>query len=1303
MDAFGHHSPGATYSKKHLIVPPLKKGEVLLMKKTLLLAVVLCTFGVQLGFAQSQSVPERIEAYSLVSGPKKQIQRTAGPVFSETVVIKDAPWMRLLFTEANLGAGSYLQLTSLKDGATQRLNAKTLAQWGNTSAYFNGNAVRVELFAAPGDQNIFVSMNELVVGEYASDADPETKSVCGISDDRTSSNNPAVGRIINVGCTGWIVSNGIHVTAGHCVKDLSKVNLLEFNVPASLPDGTIQFASPDDQYAINTSSIKSRNNGPGDDWATFDVFNNPNTNLQPIAAQGASFNVVQDLGPTNIRITGYGVDSGADNQTQQTHVGPNDGSSGTILRYETDTKGGNSGSPVIDTATGNAIGVHDAGGCFLIFGSNKGTSTYNKEFWTALGMSNSQPYVSTAYVLDRSGSMAGTPLKGAKESANKGISLMAMGEEVSVVSFNGSASTNLGLTFINDNTQRNAAYAAVNSLGAGGSTSIGAGLLEACNLLSNSTAPALNAVLLSDGFHNTAPSPADGRACIQALGGTVTTPPFKKESDSASGGRIHAIAFGTGADQVLLASLAASTGGLFLFVPETNDPLALADLFLTIQGEIDGDQRFGSFAGTLSAPQEEVISFSIGSDTFKEEVTLIWDDLNADLDLSLEKPDGTVIDRTNWESMSSVSRVEGPGIEYFTLNVPEPGEWKARIVATSGAAEYALVLSGLSDIQMEVFFDKNEYAPGAPILLSAALSEDVSVPESVLGPVTGATVTAEVVTPTTAGVTFMAMQKASSIEDALPGILRTADKQYIAEGGTVLFTTETITLFDDGLHGDGEAGDGVYANRYTNTQNEGTYSFTVTAEGTSPAGNGFLRESSVATVVTATALQQYALAVTATIPAGVAVSPADANGESDGSTPFDRLYDEGAVVTLTAEAAAANGFVFEKWVIDDTLMVETPSVELTITADRSAEAVYLPALPHAYVLLADNMVYLNGQSASDGLVHSNGRILFDNGLPSVHTGDVSAVRAIQVGAYQTVDGDVTSGRAVRVNPNGGVTGTISEGASVDEVSPPALSFRGGNTNIGVAPNTSLDLAPGYYGHVRVGNQATLNLVEGEYFFHRLSVGENGTINAKVDDNTTTVNVVRDARFATASTVNVFSNGDAGSRFLTINSLLGDISVGSGSEVSGSLIAPAGTVYIGEKVSYRGAICAKNIQIEQGAVVYHHTSTRSSTLAMELVSSPDRSEATRSDKAVPSEISLEANYPNPFNPTTTIRFTLPQTEHVRLSVYDMLGREVALLIDSSIGAGQHSVVFDASHLSNGTYLYRLVAGGESFTGRMLLLK
>ena len=93
------------------------------------------------------------------------------------------------------------------------------------------------------------------------------------------------------------------------------------------------------------------------------------------------------LAPPTIRITGYGVDFNdpTRNQTQQTSNGPNAGSAVTTMRYQVDTEGGSSGSPVIDDATGEAVGVHTNGGCNQAGGgSNSGTSTFNTAFWNAL-------------------------------------------------------------------------------------------------------------------------------------------------------------------------------------------------------------------------------------------------------------------------------------------------------------------------------------------------------------------------------------------------------------------------------------------------------------------------------------------------------------------------------------------------------------------------------------------------------------------------------------------------------------------------------------------------------------------------------------------------------------------------------------------------------------------------------------------------------------------------------------------------------------------------------------------------------
>jgi len=89
--------------------------------------------------------------------------------------------------------------------------------------------------------------------------------------------------------------------------------------------------------------------------------------------------------------------------------------------------------------------------------------------------------------------------------------------------------------------------------------------------------------------------------------------------------------------------------------------------------------------------------------------------------------------------------------------------------------------------------------------------------------------------------------------------------------------------------------------------------------------------------------------------------------------------------------------------------------------------------------------------------------------------------------------------------------------------------------------------------------------------------------------------------------------------------------------------------------------------------------------------------------IPESFALNQNYPNPFNPDTRITFELPVASHVRVTVYDILGRPVAVLADEQYLPGQHAVRFDAGRLSSGTYIYEVVAGGFTARRTMMLLK
>jgi hypothetical protein len=90
-------------------------------------------------------------------------------------------------------------------------------------------------------------------------------------------------------------------------------------------------------------------------------------------------------------------------------------------------------------------------------------------------------------------------------------------------------------------------------------------------------------------------------------------------------------------------------------------------------------------------------------------------------------------------------------------------------------------------------------------------------------------------------------------------------------------------------------------------------------------------------------------------------------------------------------------------------------------------------------------------------------------------------------------------------------------------------------------------------------------------------------------------------------------------------------------------------------------------------------------------------------AIPTKLEVYQNFPNPFNPITTIKWQLPERAFVTLKIYDVLGREVVTLVDEELNAGQHETVYNASGISSGVYFYKIKAGSFVETKKMILLK
>jgi V8-like Glu-specific endopeptidase len=322
-------------------------------------------------------------------------------VIRETVRAGAVPWMQVLFDEgANLGEHSYVIITSLYDRDFQYFNAKSLKDWYFRSAFFKGNAVEVELYVAPNEQDISLRIVGMTVGEFlGDDINVMTgRTQCGPTDDRSSTSIPMRdGRLMPLGCTGWTTAGGFYLTAGHCVNvSSSSLQIMEFDVPASLCNGTTQPAAVTNQYPVNYGHRDWQEAGVGDDWGIYDVNANSNTGLTPNEARRSYYHLTKANPSASIQIRGFGTDDvpvgctgyrNADNQTLQWHTGTNLGENVTSStdidwEYQTDTEGGNSGSAVRasgvlpDADLHHAIGIHTHGGCTNPLGSggNHGTS-----------------------------------------------------------------------------------------------------------------------------------------------------------------------------------------------------------------------------------------------------------------------------------------------------------------------------------------------------------------------------------------------------------------------------------------------------------------------------------------------------------------------------------------------------------------------------------------------------------------------------------------------------------------------------------------------------------------------------------------------------------------------------------------------------------------------------------------------------------------------------------------------------------------------------------------------------------------
>jgi hypothetical protein len=285
-------------------------------------------------------------------------------IFSHLVQVPEAAWIRLYFSELELERGSVIRISSLLDGETQMLDAAAARVWNNSSAYFNGDRVLVELVAGAGTLNNRVAV-EQVAAEFAGQThDPEgVGGQCGIcgTDGRVVTNENWAGRLMPVGCTASVYNTcSCLVSAGHCV---SSNLVIQFNVPPSQANCSLVNPPVNDQFPI--TDVISQSGGVGADWAVMKAGVN-GVGQTPYGRYELlrRFATTSAASGDSVDLWAFGVDVTCANNQRQQRSG---GTVGTIfsgfMNFNADIRSGSSGSAVV--RDGEIIGIvtHCTIGC----------------------------------------------------------------------------------------------------------------------------------------------------------------------------------------------------------------------------------------------------------------------------------------------------------------------------------------------------------------------------------------------------------------------------------------------------------------------------------------------------------------------------------------------------------------------------------------------------------------------------------------------------------------------------------------------------------------------------------------------------------------------------------------------------------------------------------------------------------------------------------------------------------------------------------------------------------------------------
>jgi hypothetical protein len=379
-------------------------------------------------------------------------------------------------------------------------------------------------------------------------------------------------------------------------------------------------------------------------------------------------------------------------------------------------------------------------------------------------------------------------------------------------------------------------------------------------------------------------------------------------------------------------------------------------------------------------------------------------------------------------------------------------------------------------------------------------------------------------------------------------------------------------------------------------------------------------------------------------------------------------------------------------------------------------------------------------------VRSGGHFRFYEGskhLAGLLDGSIEAEGDVRLDAYNHVTGDVIAGGRIvlpsrKLASTVVIDGALSEYAEVEPVVLPPVVLQvdpTGAPRVTVKKRETRELAPyspggSPYGMLRVEQNATLILRSGTYYFERFVVYHHARLILDLEDGPITVNI-KDGMHIGAHVSTTLRGGDAADVLFNIagaglthqepdgdddtdNWVLRDhqgrldytptlsIRILNNAQFFGTIYAPQGKVRVGRQSQVTGALLARQVRL-YNQVAFEGQIAR----ALDL-SGPSVLAKRIAAVGLPQGYELRPNYPNPFNPSTTLSYALSDISQVRLAVYNLLGQQVRVLVDEVQGMGAYTVEWDGLDeagraLGSGMYLYRLEIGATAQVRKMMLIR